>query len=34
MLNSRLADSEWVGFIARLEAAEEEFTRGQADAFT
>jgi len=30
---SDLADSEWMGFIAKLEAAEEEFIQGRPAAF-
>lgn len=33
MLNRPLADSEWVLFMAKLEAAEEEFARGDPAAF-
>jgi ketosteroid isomerase-like protein len=33
MSNNRLADSEWVAFMAKLEAAEEEFARSRPAAF-
>jgi hypothetical protein len=33
MSNNRLADSEWVAFMAKLEAAEEKFVRGHPAAF-
>src|ERR687898_3098504 len=33
MPNDRLADSEWMAFIANLEAAEEEFAQGRPAAF-
>lgn len=33
MSNNRLADSEWVAFMAKVEAAEEEFARGRPAAF-
>ena len=33
MSNGRLADSEWLTFIAKLEAAEAEFAQGRPAAF-
>ena len=33
MSNERLADSEWLAFIAKLEAAEAEFAQGRPAAF-
>ena len=33
MSNDRLADSEWVAFIAKLDAAEHEFAQGRPAAF-
>jgi len=33
MSDNRLADSEWVAFMTKLEAAEEEFARGRPAAF-
>ncbi len=33
MSNDRLADSEWIAFMARLETAEHEFAQGRPAAF-
>ena len=33
MSNGRLADSEWIAFMARLETAEHEFAQGRPAAF-
>ena len=33
MSNDRLADSEWIAFMARLETAEHEFAQGRHAAF-
>jgi ketosteroid isomerase-like protein len=33
MSNNRLADPEWVAFMTKLEAAQEEFARGRPGAF-
>ncbi len=33
MSNARLADSEWIAFMARLETAEHEFAQGRPAAF-